>query len=186
VRDLSPQATVRRCLEVTKLSNDNIDALVSLSPRLVNTISLRTLGYKDLLESIDHPFVPKSVKLNPDTKEYCEAERERIVLKPADGCEGYGIYFGNKMTDEEWSDFTEAALVKNYIAQEYIHIPKYPVSLFENNSISEKELYFDLCPHFFIKDGRVTGSGHTLMRFSENPVVNVTQGGGIGYHQIEY
>jgi hypothetical protein len=49
------------------------------------------------------------------------------------------------------------------------------INLYDNNEIVEKELYFDLCPHFFVKDGKIIGDGHILMRFSENRILNVAK-----------
>jgi hypothetical protein len=46
-------------------------------------------------------------------------------------------------------------LDNNYIAQEFIAIQKKIIPLYENNSIVEKELYFDICPHIFIKEGEI-------------------------------
>jgi hypothetical protein len=175
--------TLRRCLETTKLTNKNISDLTNSTSRLVNTIALRTLGYKNLLEKIDHPYIPTTTKVTLETIDFCIENKDTLVLKPADGCEGVGIYFGNTTTDTKWLEYIQAAASKNFVAQKLVHIPKMNVSLYENGTIVEKRLYYDLCPHFFIKNGQVIGTGHTLMRFSENPIVNVSQGGGIGYYK---
>ena len=181
---LTAQHTVRRCLETTKLTDKNIRDLAATAPRLINTIALRTLGYKNLLGQIDHPYIPATRKVSPETIDFCVQNKNTLVLKPADGCEGVGIHFGNTTTDTKWLDHIQTAISKNYVVQELVHIPKMNVSLFENGTIVEKSLYYDLCPHFFIKNGQVIGIGHTLMRFSENPIVNVSQGGGIGYYKV--
>lgn len=184
IDEIKTGTTIRRCLEVTKLSTDDVHNLAKLGSRFVNTIALRTIGYKNLLESIKHRFVPKTVQVKSDTKDYCLTEKDNLVLKPSDGCEGYGIYFGNQLTTDEWLILINRVLNKNYVAQELVNLPKQTVSLFDEGGTVTKELYFDICPHFFIKDGQVIGSGHTLMRFSENRIVNVTQGGGIGYYKL--
>jgi uncharacterized circularly permuted ATP-grasp superfamily protein len=123
------------------------------------------------------------MRLDNTNKEHCIGTQEQLVLKPADGCEGHGIYFGNNMTPSEWSDIVEAVLDKNYIMQKRITLPQKVVNLFDAGTIKKKCLYYDICPHFFINKGKIIGSGHTLMRFSENQIVNVTQGGGIGYYK---
>jgi hypothetical protein len=179
---LKPKHTVRRCLETTKLTDKHTADLVAFSPRLVNSIALRTLGYKNLLEKINHPYVPTTTNVSLQTINFCIENKDTLVLKPADGCEGVGIYFGNSTTDTRWLEYIQAAANKNYVAQKLVHIPKMNVSLYENDTIVEKRLYYDLCPHFFIKNGQVIGTGHTLMRFSENAIVNVSRGGGIGYY----
>lgn len=52
---------------------------------------------------------------------------------------------------------------------------KIKIHLYDNGLIVEKELYFDICPHIFVKDGQVIGHGIVLMRFSENRITNVAQ-----------
>jgi hypothetical protein len=52
---------------------------------------------------------------------------------------------------------------------------KIKVALYEDGGIVDKELYFDLCPHIFVKDGKIIGDGHILMRFSENRILNVAK-----------
>ncbi len=180
---LPSNSTVRMCLESSKLTEKNIEDLLASSPRLVNSVALRTLGYKDLLSSIDHPYVPKTTKVSKDNIRDFDNEHGDLVLKPADGCEGYGISFGKDMDKEKWTKTLSAVSDKNYVVQRSVHIPKKTVHLFDENTVVEKNLHYDICPHFFIKNGRVIGNGHTLMRFSENPIVNVTQGGGIGYYK---
>lgn len=179
---LPDSTTVRRCLETTKLTPQDIAALAAAGSRLVNTVSLRTLGYKDLLSTIQHPYIPTTTKVTAATSAACTAAKDTLVLKPADGCEGYGIYFGRDVSTLEWQELLMTAQQKNYVAQELVPIPKRPVSLYEHDTIVEKMLYYDICPHFFIHHGTIIGAGHTLMRFSENPIVNVSQGGGIGYY----
>ena len=72
----------------------------------------------------------------------------------------------------------------NYIVQEFVDMQKMKVSLYENGGIIEKELYFDLCPHLFVKEGKIIGDGLVLMRFSENRILNVAQWWWIGYLKI--
>lgn len=176
--------TVRRCAEVTKLSPELCQLMAEKSLRYINTFALRTLGYKNLLETLEHPLIPTTIQLSALTLHTVEKEPERWVLKPADGCEGFGIYFGKDIATSDWQALIERLITQNYIAQEYVSLSTTPVSLYDEGTIVEKELYYDLCPHFFIKDGHVIGSGHNLMRYSTNPIVNVTQGGGLGYAQI--
>lgn len=184
VNKITSGYTIRRCLETTKISLETAQSLTKLSSRFINSLALRTLGYKDLLADIKHPYIPKTFRVTNDTSTNCLTYQEQLVLKPADGCEGFGIYFGRDFSTPEWKNLLVSLLSQNYVAQELIEIPKISISLYDNETIVTKELYFDLCPHFFIKNGQVIGSGHTLMRFSENKIVNVSQGGGIGYYKL--
>jgi hypothetical protein len=182
VPDKDPQWH-RRCIEASKVVSDDMAWCEESSPHHLNSFALRTLGYKDLLAGIDHPYVPRTYVLNESSLPEISAHPARFVLKPANGCEGRGIYFGQDYSIEEWFKLL-ASLPSGYIAQEYVSLPKRTVPIYEAGGVVEKELYFDFCPHFFIHEGKVIGSGHILMRFSASLVVNVTQGGAIGYHTL--
>lgn len=181
---IKKNTTVRRCLETTKLSSTDIYNIHIASARLVNTMSLRTFGYKNLLADINHPFIPKTIRVTSETINYCLSNRENLVLKPTNGCEGRNIYFGKDLSDNAWSEQLKSTISQNYITQKLVTIPKQNVSFYEDGGIVTKKLYSDLCPHFFIKNGQIIGSGHTLIRFSENKIVNISQGGGIGYYKL--
>lgn len=154
-----------------------------LKAQHINSFALRTLGYKDLLANLVHPYVPRTVALDAPHQEEVIASREKWVLKPANGSEGQGIYFGTEYTDATWKTLL-AQLPPGYIAQEFVVLPQRVVSIYTNDSIVDQELYYDFCPHFFIQSGKVVSVGHILMRFSKSPVVNVSQGGAIGYHEV--
>lgn len=183
--NMPEKAALRRCLEVSKTTADDGAALLKQSPdRIVNSFALRTLGYKNLLESLDHKFVPKTYEVTSDTKELLMSDFDRWVLKPSRGCEGQGVHFGNEMDEDAWASLLDSVVDTGYVAQEFVDMSKRSVSFYDEGEVRTKELYFDLCPHFFIEHGKVVGSGHILMRFSEQKVVNVSKGGGIGYHVL--
>lgn len=176
---------VRRCIETSKMTSDMYKSLTATSSnRVVNSFALRTLGYKGLLANITSDLIPTTYLLNSDSKQKIIDNKDTLILKPQDGCEGNDIYFGYMNKLDDWRKIVEDFCTKNYVAQEFIQIKKQKVDLFENNSIVEKDLYYDLCPHFFIDKGRVIGRGHILMRYSEDRVVNVSKGGGIGYYKL--
>jgi hypothetical protein len=181
----SSDATVwhRRCTEVSKMSSAELQSWSGLQAQHINSFALRTLGYKDLLASGTHPYVPRTLLLDPRHLSEVIASRAQWVLKPANGCEGQGIYFGKDYTDDGWQTLV-GQLSTGYIAQEFVTLPQRTVSIYMNEGIEERHLFYDFCPHFFIQSGKVVGSGHVLMRFSQSPVVNVSQGGAIGYHQV--
>ncbi len=182
--EIRDNQTIKRCLETTKITTENAEILARTKHRFINSFALRTLGYKNLLTTIAHPYIPETKQINVETLTECLSRQANLVIKPADGCEGFGVYFGKDFSSSDWEILINSIFNKNYIMQELVEIPKMNVSLYENNTVVDKELYYDLCPHFFIKSGKVIGSGHTLMRFSENKIVNVSQGGGIGYHKL--
>lgn len=176
--------TIRRCIEVSKMHNAHIPHLLQESDHQLNSLSLRTLGYKHLLSKIDHPLIPKTIPCTKETVAELNTQKDKWLLKPSQGCEGNGINFGKDMTGEDWLEKTTQLCEQNYIAQEYVDTKKRDITFYDNGGTITKNLYFDFCPHFFISNGVITGAGHTLMRFSENKVMNVTQGGGIGYHVV--
>lgn len=187
ITDLSetrPHTTIRRCLETSKMTDEMCVQMKSKELKPINSIALRTLGYKDLLEQLNHPYILKTKRVTAENVTYCNENKDNLVLKPIDGCEGFDIYFGNNLNVIEWSKLISTFVDKNYIVQQLAHVPQMKVRLFEEGTVLDKILYYDLCPHFFIKSGEVIGSGHTLMRFSENQIVNVSQGGGIGYYRL--
>lgn len=180
------EATVwhRRCAEVGKMQSAELAHWGRMEAQHLNSFALRTLGYKALLSTLTHPYVPQTLSL--DTKaarEMVAADPARFVLKPSNGCEGYGLHFGHTYTQAAWRRHVEA-LPLGYIAQEFVSLPKRQVDVYADGAVQTDAYYYDFCPHFFIRDGKVTDVGHILMRFSQSPVVNVTQGGAIGYHRL--
>jgi len=172
----------RRCIEVSKMTANEINQWHASSVQHINSFALRTIGYKDLLAHSSHPYIPRTMLLDSVTKVEILESQSKWVLKPANGCEGQGIYFGKDHTAATW-ETRLAELPVGYIAQEFVELPKRTVSIYADDGIEERELFYDFCPHFFIKSGKVVGTGHVLMRFSKSPIVNVSQGGAIGYHE---
>jgi len=173
----------RRCIEASKVTTDDMLWCKDARPQHLNSFALRTLGYKDLLASVSHPYALKTSPVGREMFPELTAHQSGYVLKPANGCEGRGIFFGRNHTKVAWADIL-ATLPPGYIAQEYVQLPRRRVAIYDGGTVVEKELYFDICPHFFITAGTVTGTGHLLMPFSESPVVNVAQGGAVGYHTL--
>ena len=184
VSAIGADTTIRRCVETTKMNAHTIDMLIRTKPKMINSIALRTLGYKDILGTIDHPYILQTHNVCAKNMTYCQDNREHLVLKPANGCEGFGIYFGKEFTEVTWSKKLKSVVNQNYLVQELAHVPQMHIGLFESGTVMQKFLYYDLCPHFFVKSGKIIGNGLTLMRFSEKQIVNVSQGGGIGYYKL--
>ena len=184
--ELTSEPTVwhRRCLEVGKISPADIAHWGAQHAQHLNSFALRTLGYKELLATLNHRFIPKTLSMDTD-EVFREVGQDpaRWVLKPSNGYEGNGLYFGSEYAEDEWRALIDS-LPAGYIAQEYVQLPRQTVDIYTDGKIVSEELYYDFCPHFFIRDGKVAETGHILMRFSRLPVVNVSQGGAIGYHQL--
>jgi len=182
---VSPSAPLqyhRRGIEVSKMSVQDLQQWQGIDVQHINSFALRTLGYKDLLADSTHPYIPQTILLDATNRAEVAVAPAKWVLKPANGCEGQGIYFGKNYEESKWKQLLDTLPI-GYIAQEFVSLPKQSISIYIDGDIKERELFYDFCPHFFIQSGRVVGTGHILMRFSESPVVNVSQGGAIGYHQ---
>lgn len=175
---------IRRCMEVGKFSQWFLRKLATANVKFVNTFDLRILWYKDLLSEVDSNFIPKTFPLEEKTFEDVLCNKNHYIIKPSNLFEGKGIIIGNCCDHDQWKSELLRHVSDNYIAQEFIDMQKMKVSLYENGGIVEKELYFDLCPHLFVKDGQIIWDGLVLMRFSENRILNVAQGWWIGYLKI--
>lgn len=98
-------------------------------------------------------------------------EREQMVLKPADGYGGQGIFLGWECTAQEWESALDEALKGRYVAQQRVPIPRaeFPVSEGEGWRYQEYRVDFD--PYMF---GR--GMADPLVRMSLGDVLNVKAG----------
>lgn len=85
------------------------------------------------------------------------------------------------MLAAEWEKLIRLHLEENYIVQEFVESKKISMDFFDNDTVETRDVYFDFCPHFFVEDGKVIGDGLILSRFSEDKILNVSRGGGIGY-----
>ncbi|HMS91765.1 MAG TPA: hypothetical protein PKC87_06075, partial [Candidatus Absconditabacterales bacterium] len=175
---------IRRCMEIGKFTEGFLHDLSSYNVHFINSFDLRILGYKNLLQEIESPSIPKTFVIHHNNIDILLAHKDSYVIKPSNLFEGKGVYIGKYCEPKDWELAVKNSIHNNYIAQEFIDMQKMKVQMYDNGSIVEKELYFDVCPHIFVKDGKVIGDGLILMRFSENRILNVAQGGGIGYLKI--
>lgn len=175
-----PISVIRRNTETGKMQPQHIALLAGANVRYINTFDIRTLGYKSVLSEITHTLIPQSAILSKENR-HLWTQKDRWVVKPSNLSEGRGILIGADTPLEDWQQFLDTPPENTYIVQEYIQSPLREFSFFDAESRITKRVYFDFCPHFFVKNGEILGRGHTLMRFSENKILNVAQGGGIGY-----
>jgi uncharacterized circularly permuted ATP-grasp superfamily protein len=110
-----------------------------------------------------------------DLFEYAGANKDKFVIKPADGYGGIGVYIGKYTPEAQWKDCFEMALKDPYVIQEYVDIPEeeFPV-INENATITIENRKVNLNP--FAIAGQYAGC---LSRISQSPVINVSAGGGM-------
>ena len=85
------------------------------------------------------------------------------------------------MTQEEWEAYVTNNVTNNYIAQELVDVERIDMDFYDEGGIVTKSVYYDICPYGFVQQGKIVSMGHTLVRYSENKILNVAAGGGIGY-----
>lgn len=175
---------IRRCMEIWKFTEWFLHDLSSCNVRCINSFDLRVLWYKNLLQEIESPSIPKTFCLQYDDIDMVLAHKDSYVIKPSNLFEWKGVYIGKYCEAQDWEIAVRNSIHNNYIVQEFVDMQKIKIHLYDNGLIVEKELYFDICPHIFVKDGQVIGHGIVLMRFSENRITNVAQWGGIWYLKI--
>lgn len=175
---------IRRCMEIWKFSELFLHNLSLSKVTASNSFDLRVLWYKNLLQEIESPSIPKTFVLRDHHMSILLQDKDNYVIKPSNLFEWQGIHIGKYCEPKDWEIAVRNNIDNNYIAQEFIDMQKMKVNLYETGWIVEKELYFDVCPHIFVKDGQVIGNGLVLMRFSENRITNVAQWWGIWYLKI--
>jgi len=172
---------IRRCMETPKFHQGFLDRLAGKKIRLVNTFDMRVLGYKSSLQFIKSTYVPRTFWLTSANCNEVIDNKNRFVIKPSNMYEGKGVFLGCDTDKTDWERTVVSCVNKNYIVQDLIPAKEINVKIYRDQTISNERLFFDVCPHFFVKNGRVIGNGLVLMRFSRKKILNVAQGGGIGY-----
>ncbi|MCW2923037.1 MAG: hypothetical protein JWM98_441 [Thermoleophilia bacterium] len=110
-----------------------------------------------------------------DLPAFVEAERERLVLKPASDYGGHNVYLGAHTDPETWSALVQAhAGTSDWIVQEYLDVPTGHFPAIEDGRFIMRERHFNINP--FAIGGRYAGM---ITRTSTEPVINVSAGGGL-------
>jgi uncharacterized circularly permuted ATP-grasp superfamily protein len=104
--------------------------------------------------------------------ERIEANRESLVLKPADSWGGQGIYLGWEVTDSQWRDAIQEALSGRYIAQERVFIPKTEMPRVAGDGWEYASYSVDFNPYTFS-----SGVGLPLIRLAGTDLLNIKAGG---------
>ncbi|MDX2193823.1 MAG: hypothetical protein NW201_10750 [Gemmatimonadales bacterium] len=109
-----------------------------------------------------------------DLLEFCEREKDRLVLKPNDEYGGTGIVLGWECDGDAWRSALTHALEAPYVVQERIHIPSEPYpALDAEGRLEIGPRTVDTAPYCY-----GTWSEGILSRVSTASLVNVTAGGG--------
>lgn len=154
---------------------------------LVNPFSCKPLTVKSLLAlfflpeaekllsraelSFLHSLVPWTAMASEAIVPQLRAERESLVLKPADGWGAQGIYLGWTLDESAWDEALEVAIRDGYVAQRRVPIPQepFPVPVGEGWDFVPFRVDFD--PYMF---GR--GLADPLVRMANSDVLNVKAG----------
>lgn len=98
--------------------------------------------------------------------------RETLVLKPADGWGGDGIYLGWELSDSDWHTAVQTAISKRYVAQERVFIPQFECPVPSGEGWEYQPFRVDFDPYLFSQK-----IGVPLMRLSGNDMLNIKTGG---------
>lgn len=177
-------STIKRCIETWKMTQENVELLQNTDVEVINSFDLRTLWFKDLFNQIDNSHFPKTFTLNSDNINQIIEQKNSWIIKPTNLFEWQWVYIGKDIPEDEWKNLLIKNAWNNYIAQEFIEAEKIDMEFYEDGKIVEKNVYFDICPHFFIKNGNIIGNGIILTRYSENKILNIAQGWWLGYYKI--
>jgi uncharacterized circularly permuted ATP-grasp superfamily protein len=165
-----------------------LQAVRSGSVCLVNPFSCKPLTVKSLLSQIhgahfepllsrdDLAFlrhlIPWTCDVTPDADlKRLRSERERLVLKPADGYGGQGIFLGWEASEADWDRAIDVAVRERYVAQQRVHIPQAVFPVPQEKGWGFESLNVDFDPYMF---GRQMAD--PLVRISAGDVLNVKAG----------
>lgn len=155
---------------------------------LVNNFASKPLTVKSLLALFHDPvaeeiltseeialikrIVPHTLKLTPETLPLVKKEKDKFVLKPADGWGAQGLYLGWRCTEREWhGHLRRSVAVGGFVAQEKVEIPSRPLPTWTGDKWECFPYLFDLSPY-----GLAEKAVSPLVRLSPSEVLNVKQG----------
>jgi uncharacterized circularly permuted ATP-grasp superfamily protein len=102
------------------------------------------------------------------------ANKDTLVLKPADEYGGKGVVLGWTVTQDEWAAACKAALAEPTIVQERVTVPTEPYPSFADGRTQVIDRFLDTNPYIWY--GEYMSS--CLTRLSTAALLNVTAGGG--------
>lgn len=197
--DFSKYDFVKKAYEFHRIINKDVKLLQSLKKVLtINTMPFRLLGYKNLFKLLHSELKTgilsaseiESIKsIVPKTKVYDSAtlsqeiidNKDNSVLKPILGAEGEDVYIGNMLSKKEWKKLLTEKVKPDgtWLYQELVETSK--VNYIDQDHLkTAKKRYFDFSPHLFVFKNEMV-FGKNLVRYSDNQILNVAQGGTFGY-----
>ena len=165
--------------------------------KTVNPLAFRLIGYKNLFmylhEELDSgiftdaekiaikKLIPKTAVYNdPEEKDFLVQHKDEIVIKPILGAEGEDVFVGILISQQEWEKLLSEKIQPNgeWLYQDLVDTSQV---MYCDQTYSEKrKRYFDFSPHLFVF-GEKEIFGKNLVRYSDNKILNVAQGGTFGY-----
>lgn len=109
-----------------------------------------------------------------DLMPFVLANKDTLVLKPADEYGGKGVVLGWTVTQDEWATACRAALAEPTIVQERVTVPTEPYPSFADGRTQVIDRFLDTNPYIWY--GEYMSS--CLTRLSTAALLNVTAGGG--------
>ena len=169
-------------------SQSLVEACRARAVCLVNNFSSKPLTVKSLLALFHDPegremlsaderalvddLVPITLRLTDDNIELVRREKDRFVLKPADGWGAQGLYLGWRCTRSEWDEhLRRSRAIGGYVAQERVEIPSRSLPTWTGDKWECFNYMFDLSPY-----GLAEKAVSPLVRLSPSEVLNVKQG----------
>ncbi|MBT9583316.1 hypothetical protein IV102_08195 [bacterium] len=132
--------------------------------------------FESLLNSSDLAFLRSLVPWTADVVdgpilERLRRDREQLILKPADGYGGQGLYLGWELDEQAWERGIEEALRERYVAQQRVHIPhsEFPVPQEQGWTFESFRMDFD--PYMF-----GAAMADPLVRVAQSDILNVKAG----------
>lgn len=175
---------IKRCIETWKMNENHFNLLQDSDVEIINSFDLRVLGFKDLFKDIKNHHFPKTYNLNSQSIDTFITNKDEWIIKPTNLFEWQWVYIWKDTSQDEWINLLNNNIDNNYIVQEFIESKKINMEFYQDNTIVNKEVFFDICPHFFIKDGKILWNGIILTRYSENKILNIAQWWWLGYYKL--
>lgn len=149
----------------------------------INSPYLAQLWDKSILSLIENEHIPKTYLLNSSTKDITLQNKDALIIKPSRGYEWNNISIWLEHSDEDRNTILHNIVNQDteYIVQTYINTQKREINYYDTWSIHTTNAYYDFCPHIFVKEWEIIWNGLILCRYSENRILNVACGWGIGY-----
>lgn len=188
---------ILKAFEFHKILQNNrkeLDKLLEF--KVVNNLQFRLIGYKNLFTFLHHEInagifnieevksikkiVPKTlIYSNIIQKQHILKRKDKIVLKPILGAEGHDVYICKNLSKAELTSLLTNKILPNseWLIQDLVETTQVD---YRDQNGKDKKKYFDFSPHLFIfKSDKVFG--RNLVRYSNNEILNVAQGGTFGY-----